>query len=150
MKQKIIYAEYDAEKGTTVLTLQNKYGVFTAKCKTSYKDKDIQNRWDGFKFCEYKIHIQTLKAKHKKLLARAEAMEILYEQWAAWSLLKERNEDFYCEEDFETAEFLFDQVSVAFREAAEIKKEYNLLEQRYGEVCDNILDQRRKAREMKK
>lgn len=150
MKQKTVYAEYDAEKGTTILTIQNKYGTFTAQCKVSEHDKDIQNRWDGFKFCEYKIYIQTLKTKHKKLLARAEAMEILYNQWADWSLLKERNEDFYCEEDFETAEFLFSQMSTAFREAAEVKKQCNILKQRYNEVCDNILDERRKAREMKK
>lgn len=150
MKQNVIFANYHEKTGETILVLQNKYGTFTAKAQVHEKDRDIQNRWDGFKFCEYKIRIKTLKAKYKKLMARLEGMQILEERWCDWSFYKERNEDCYCLEDFETAAFLFSQVRAAHKEAEEVKREYKALEEKYVELSEALLDERRKAREMKK
>lgn len=75
MRQTVLKEYYCG--GHTELTLSNKYGIFSASCDAVDEDADIATKWDGFRFCEYKIMIQTLKTKARFLQERAKGMRHL-------------------------------------------------------------------------
>lgn len=141
MKQKILKAQYYPDTGHTQLKVHNKYGTFEAWVKVHPEDEEIENRWDGFKFCEYKIAIQTLKAKARVLLERVNGMAHL-------SRVLNKSGKMRWTDDIYPIEVLIDsQVNAAERDYLRVRNQYKMMEQRYPEFCEQILAERRKARD---
>lgn len=63
MKEYIVYANYDPATGISKMVKSNRYGTFSATAEVHEEDKDIANRWDGLRFCEFKIDMQSERAR---------------------------------------------------------------------------------------
>lgn len=141
MKNKIIDSFY-TEDGLTYLCIVNKYGIFDATAQVYPEDYDIENRWDGFKFCEYKIHLQILNAKIKKFKERLKGMDILLNNLA--SQIKEVGE--YGDAQLELYYAGERQRNILARDIAKLEIEYKEKMKNYPVFCNNILNQRRELR----
>lgn len=63
MKEYIVYANYDPATGISKMVKSNRYGTFSATAEVHEEDKDIANRWDGLRFCEFKIDMQSERVR---------------------------------------------------------------------------------------
>ena len=61
MKYKIQEFTYCEDTGVSTMLAVSKYGNLYAEVKCAEEDKHLQNQWDGYRFCEYKIALQYLK-----------------------------------------------------------------------------------------
>ena len=142
MRQTILCADYDETDGSTYLKISNKYGTFHAFAEIDPVDEDIENRWDGFKFCEYKIHLKTLQAKIKKFKERLKGMDILLNSLAPQ--IKEIGE--YGDAQFDLYYAGEKQRNIFARELAKLEQEYKQKMEQYPNFCNMILNQRRELR----
>ena len=140
MKQKILYADYEKETGFTNVTAENKYGTFHTFVHTEPEDFDIENRWDGFRFCDYKIYVETLKAKYKVLKERANGMATLVDRFCNSGRIDKSDN---CLEDYK---WICRQLGIARREAEEVKQQYENMKKNYPVYCDKVLQERRENR----
>lgn len=141
MKDKIVDSFYN-DYGCTYLCIENKYGVFEACVQVAPEDEDIANRWDGFKFCEYKIHLQVLKAKIKRFKQRLKGMDILLNSLAPQ--IKDIGEYGDAQLDlYYAGEY---QRNILAKEIANLEKEYKEKMKNYPVFCEKILAQRRELR----
>lgn len=149
MKQQIIQANYDEETGITYLQSHNKYGTFAAQVQCREEDKDIQNRWDGFSFCEYKIRMQTLKKKYQTLQERLKGMRQM--QWSATLSLKDNKdpecvENHYCKCSFNILKSIESSIYNTEKQMEEAKSQYLQMKNGYYDFVEKTLELRRYAR----
>lgn len=140
MKQHIIYSNYDEELGLTEVIAENKYGRFSAQAVCFEEDFNVQNRWDGFRLCEYKIYLQTLKAKYRKLMDRADGMFQMFERFDFESNI------FNDEQLTKIFDYMYKQVRTARNEAYKVKDQYEAMKKNYPMYCETILKERREMR----
>lgn len=138
MKQDVLEAWYD--DGFTYLKVHTKYGNFSAWAECKEQDSDVQNKWDGYKFCEYKIELQILKAKYKIFQERANGMRQMLDYCRIVSL------DSWTDETWSVIQGLEKQYKIAQYQTDALKKKYKEMEARYPKFCEDLLDLRRAAR----
>lgn len=136
MNEHIVKAEYDERTGVSTVTKQNRYGEFTAHVRISDDDKDIENRWDGLAFAEYKCDIKVAKEKVKRLNERVTAIS------AVLDVLEEpRNLD--DDRNFARVLAQFDDALRRWRKAAQKVRD---MEAGYDDFVFQTLMARRRAR----
>lgn len=136
MKEQIIYAEYDKATGTSRMKKSNKYGIFCAEAHVHPEDKNIENRWDGLRFCEYKIEIKTAKVRSRILRERANGLKT-----AIMNIVPPDPD----EEDY-TWDKLVVQYMDAQARAADAEDAYRRLKRDYYDFVDACLEERKRIR----
>lgn len=136
MKEQIIYAEYDKNTGVSRMKKSNKYGIFSAEAHVHPEDRGIENRWDGLRFCEYKIDIKTAKAKARILRERANGLK-----HAVASIVPPEPD----EEDY-TWDKLLIQYTDAVMRAGEAETVYEHMKKNYYSFVDGTLAERKRLR----
>ena len=61
MKYQIQEFTYSEETGKSTMFATSPYGDLHSSVTCAEEDKNLQNQWDGYRFCEYKIALQYLK-----------------------------------------------------------------------------------------
>lgn len=139
MKEQIIYAEYDKNTGVSRMKKSNKYGIFSAETHVHPEDKTIENRWDGLRFCEYKIDIKTAKVRSRILRERANGLK------NAIANIVPPEPD---EEDY-TYDKLLIQYADASMRAGEAEVAYEHMKRNYYSYVDICLNERKRLRSKK-
>lgn len=137
MKEFDVMAKYDPETGVSTLIKMNKYGTFRATALVDDEDKPYANKWDGLRFCEYKIDTQVAHAKAVMLRERMNGIKA-----AIQSIVPPAEE----EEDY-TYEKLLAQYRDARRRYEDQYAKYKSMKARYVEYTDAILHCRKEWRE---
>lgn len=140
MKTKIINHFY--RDTITYLCVSNKYGIFEACAYPEDGDMDIVNRWDGYKFCEYKIQLQIMKVKIKKYKERLKGMDILLNSLAPQ--IKEIGE--YGDAQFDLYYAGEKQRNILARDLDNLEQQYKRRMREYPKFCEKILNKRRELR----
>lgn len=93
MKTKIVHEEFDEKNGTTIVTIQNKYGHFTgvAYCHPN----DSYSTYQGERIAATKASIEFLKFRIKQTKAEAKGIQNLLS-------------DFYCNLDLNPSSYIGD------------------------------------------
>ncbi len=136
MKEQIVKAEYDPETGVSEMVKVNKYGCFRATAVVHPEDKSVANRWDGLRFCEFKIDTEVAKAKAAMLRERANGIR------AAIMAIEppEPGED----------DYTFDKMLVQYQDARNRYEEqyakYKKMKEQYHNLVDIVLEERARIR----
>lgn len=142
MRFKIQEFTYNEETGVSTMLAVCKYGELRSEVKCHESDKDVQNQWDGYRFCEYKITLQFMKCRVAELAARADGA-----QDAAYTVYNnmERNGQLtQCA--YETLLAIERQADGYYKEWVKARDRYNELKDHYKEWCDGWLNDRRALR----
>lgn len=137
MKELVVKSEYDPETGVSEMIKSNKYGCFSAVAVVHAEDRPYANKWDGLRFCEYKIDTQVAHAKAVMLRERANGIK------AAIQSIEPPAEG---EEDY-TYEKLVAQYQDARRRYEAQYAKYKSMRERYAEYAETILQCRKEWRE---
>lgn len=144
LKGKIVASYYNDENGCglTAVTKATKYGTFHYTAMADIDDADVQNEWDGYKFCEHRCDSQALKERkhrlHERYLGAKRAYDVL-NQKATWS-----------EPQQIVLDQLWNQVCIARKDYLEAKSLYEEHVAYYPELCKKTIAERRKVRELEK
>lgn len=138
---RIVESWYDEDDGITYLCRQTKWGMFEAWSACMEEDRDIQNKWDGFRFCELKIFAQELKARIKALKQRLKGMQIMYDNVT---------QSFSWTDPMETkmAEKMDNQIKALSREIFMLQSQYEAAidKDNRRKYYDSVAEERRKIR----
>lgn len=141
MKRQILIADYNEDSGVSFLKVHTKYGTFSAFAICAKEDRPYQNRYDGFKICEYKIMVKALRAKYHALQERANGIKDVCTRFqkAGWT---DKDEQLDAAHDW----FAW-QGEVAQREADKVKAQYKVLEENFKDYAAKVVRDRKWARE---
>ena len=145
MADQLVKAEYDESTGTSTVTLNTKWGVFTRTVKCQEEDTDIQNRWTGILMAHYLCLADKAKAKscafHERAVGIDHAANVLCQ----------------VARDSKTWDIHADsilQLRGTASEMAEISAKYRMIAdgmyEQYPETVKNDLKMRRYVRDRKK
>lgn len=141
MKYKIQEFTYNAETGESTMWAVSPYGDLYASVKCAEEDKALQNQWDGYRFCEYKIAIQYLKYYCLWLKGRYKGV------YDAVKTVDDylRAED---EESWRMLQRIVDQGVGYEKVYKKYRQKYLNLKQGYKKYCADILNTRSELRSM--
>lgn len=74
MRYQIEDFNYNPKTHVSTMIASSKYGKLFASIKCNPADYDIENHWDAFDFCKYKITLQYMKLRCIELQNRANAV----------------------------------------------------------------------------
>lgn len=136
-KQQILEDRFYEPAGITTLTVNNKYGKFTANAFCNEEDEDIKSGWLGIDICQLDIKIQTLHAKWQILRERANGMQQVVDRyWNAGFVDKS-------DDGIDIYYWLTRQAKIAKRDADTIKQEYLELKRNRNEIVGKMVQERR-------
>lgn len=142
MKYTIQNFIYNEETGESEMTATSEYGLLRATVKCCPEDKDIQNEWDAYRFCEYKIAIKFKKCHLDSLIYRAngaeDAMRTVYLNMLDNKQLTECAVETLC--------LIDNQVQGYYKQVEKARKELTELKNNYKTWCDLWLQERRAFR----
>lgn len=136
MRYKIQEFTYNEETGVSTMLAASPYGMLRSEIICHESDKDVQNQWDAYRFCEYKIAVEFYRLQTLKLLSRFQgALDVFH----------------YMLQNVPEQQTLLKKVQKqvnGFRaEWLKMRTKYYNLKDGYKEYCDTWLDNRRKLRE---
>lgn len=132
-KFNIVDARYEEAPGYSVVTIETKYGTFTNMAEVAFEDEDIENKWDGCRFAEYKCKIDFLRAKSRAMRERARGI---------------RHAANFIENPADLKR-VFRQANDMDRRADDLRERAKYMEDAYPNYCDKMLTIRRTARSKK-
>lgn len=140
MKYKIQEFTYNEETGESTMFAVSKYGELYATVKCAEQDKHLQNQWDGYRFCEYKIALQYYRYWAMALKNRYEAVYDVYK-----TIEKIFDEDISSYQPY--IFYLLENQAKGYQKVYDtINNRYKFLKNRYKEYCADILNTRSKLR----
>ena len=77
-RKKNVTADYNENTGTSFVSVESRWGRFTAYAQVAEQDLPIKNKWDGCKIAHYRCYIQEMEAKARALRERAKGAEQVY------------------------------------------------------------------------
>lgn len=137
MKNKVVTYVYTGTNGAYFVNMTKftKYGAFSAETECDDADMDINNKWDGYHFAEYKCDMQYFNEKAKRLYERYIGIKNAYSALAQ-----------SISEDDPTMVKLRRQMHCAKRDAEKLRAKQVAMKENYVEFTDKVLNQRRKLR----
>lgn len=142
MRFKIQEFTYNEETGESTMMAVSEYGNLYSSVRCAEEDKDVQNQWDAYRFCEYKIAIEYCRYWVMALKNRYEAIFDAY---------KTIEKNFYKDENIDYQPYFF---YLLEKQAKGYKKVYHKIHNQYLDLkgnyksyCNSWLENRRKLRE---
>lgn len=122
MKGKILDSWHNEDRKTTYVKKQTKYGEFEGLVYLDESDADIYNKWDGYRFAEYRCDLQSFRQHIKNLKQQRIGIKHLYS-----SLKQNFNTDDKC--------MIYIQNQIK-----DISKRINKMNEIYREKIDGFID----------
>ena len=114
-KVKMIEANYNAETGVSIVTIDTPYGKFFGKSILHPEDVDIKSNFQGCKYAEMRAIVKYGKERSKKIKNELHTLEVLVNNMEK---LKDYNKD--------------------SREARFIRKQYYIKRKEYNDLMKDI------------
>jgi hypothetical protein len=132
---KIIFDHFNEEEGVTIVSRSSPQGVFTSLAFCAPEDRDVMNKWDGYRIADYKNSILIHKTKANNFLQRAKGIKEAID-----------NVSYFVNED--TKDRLMRQYHAMMRRYKDEKIIYSGMVDMYNEMCDRRLKARRDCRKI--
>ena len=140
MKGKILFAEYNAETGVSIVCKQTKYGTYTKSVKVADEDQDIANQYSGCRFAEMKCDIAAYKRRAQNMEERVKGAQHLV------NIFNNMNYDIYYNDEAES-DILNDLIYILQKDADTARETYEILRDSYYAFVENEIRERRRIRE---
>lgn len=142
MKGNILSSHYREASGTSYVRKSTKYGTFSAITIVGPEDEDIANQWDGCRFAEYLCDLQAERIRVNALHERYIGVLNSYKNVSKTLAVEDG-----CYDSHKIIVLWKRQINHAKRQWLDAKEKYESMDKNYHRFCDNVLAQRRKARD---
>lgn len=130
---KIIFDHFNEEEGVTIVSRSSPQGVFTSLAFCAPEDRDVMNKWDGYRIADYKNSVLIHKTKANNFLQRAKG-------------IKEAVDNVSPFVNVDAKDRLMRQYYAMMRRYKDEKIIYSGMIDMYNEMCDKRLKARRDFR----